>query len=332
MRAHDDARSIYTGFHFIESPRWHEGQFWFTDMHDRSVYRAMLGEAPERVFQIEDDLPSGLGWLPDGRLLFVAMQSRQVRRLEPDGRIVVHADLSALARGDCNDMVSAADGTVWVGDMAYDTHGDHAAFEPGRTIRVSPDGDVVTAADELLAPNGHVLSADGKKLIVAESGAFRLTAFDVAKDGTLAHRRVYAGLTPEPGVDFAPARRNLPRRRGRRLDRRPDRSALSSGSRRRRGHRRRSAARRRMRDRVRARWCGSPHALHGRVPGVARISPPVGWQRAGRCPRGRCAWRGPTLGARTPTAERVPCIRCRRPGSGGAPRGASRRDGKRGLP
>lgn len=204
MRERSDAKTIFQDLHFVEGPRWHDGRLWFSDMYGHRVMRTDLEHPPEVVATIEDDHPSGLGWLPDGRLLVVAMSSRQLRRVEPDGSVVVHADLSTIATGDCNDMISRADGTAWVGDMAFDVHAGGGAPEPGRTIRVTPDGVAEEAAGDLIAPNGHVLSEDGRTLIVAESGASRLTAFDVADDGSLSNRRTWAELPPEPGVAYAP--------------------------------------------------------------------------------------------------------------------------------
>jgi len=204
MRALEGAETILSDFHFIEGPRWHEDALWFSDMHGHRVMRSTLDGTAEEVVRIEDDHPSGLGWLPDGRLLVVCMATQQLRRVESDGSVVVHADLSAIASGDCNAMISRADGTAWVGDMGFDVHAESAAPNPGRTILVRPDGSAASAAEDLVAPNGHVLTEDGKTLIVAESGGFRLTAFDVASDGTLSNRRCYAELTPEPGLDFAP--------------------------------------------------------------------------------------------------------------------------------
>jgi sugar lactone lactonase YvrE len=204
VRKHEGAETVLSGFHFVEGPRWHEGQLWFSDMHGHRVMRSSLDGRAEVVVEIEDDHPSGLGWLADGRLLVVTMSTRQLRRVEPDGSVVVHADLSAIARGDCNDMISRADGTAWVGDMAFDVHGGSHATQAGQTIVVTPDGLARSAADELVAPNGHVLSEDGRTLIVAESGGFRLTAFDVDEDGSLSNRRTFAELTPEPGFDYAP--------------------------------------------------------------------------------------------------------------------------------
>lgn len=204
MRTLSGAETILSGFHFVEGPRWHEDALWFSDMHGHRVMRSTLDGEAHEVVRIEDDHPSGLGWLPDGRLLVVAMATQQLRRVEPDGSVEVHADLSSIAIGNLNDMISAPDGTAWVGDMGYDVHAAAGAPGPGQTIVVRPDGSAASAARDLVAPNGHVLTEDGRTLIVAESGGFRLTAFDVGEDGSLSGRRSYAELTPEPGLDFAP--------------------------------------------------------------------------------------------------------------------------------
>jgi sugar lactone lactonase YvrE len=200
---------ILLGFHFTEGPRWHDGALWFSDMHGRRVLRAEIdGDAavgaPEVVAELTSDRPSGLGWLPDGRLLLVAMESRRLLRREPDGTLVEHADLSSVARGSINDMVVAADGTAYVGDMGMLLFtGAPTERVPGRTIRVDPDGSVRVAADGLAAPNGHILSEDGRTLIVAESGGACLTAFTVAADGALGDRRTYASLEPAEGRHIA---------------------------------------------------------------------------------------------------------------------------------
>lgn len=184
--------TLATGLIFAEGPRWRDGALYFSDMHGRHVMRIPDGQPLEIVATLED-ATSGLGWLPDGRLLAVAMESQKVMRVEADGRIVEHADLSAVASHNANDMVVAPDGTAYIGNFGF------SLFPLGelRTTvltRVSADGSVDAAADGLLFPNGIALSEDGKTLIVAESGNCCLTAFTVGSDGELTDRRVWASL------------------------------------------------------------------------------------------------------------------------------------------
>ena len=150
-------------------------------MHDHRVVSTALDGDADTVVRVDDDEPSGLGWLPDGRLLVVAMETQRLLRVEPDGELAVHADLSSAARGSLNDMIVAADGTAYLGDMGVRIHelGQRAAC-PGRPSGSTPDGSWETcAADDLESPNGHILTDDGRTLIVAESGGGRLTAFTV---------------------------------------------------------------------------------------------------------------------------------------------------------
>jgi sugar lactone lactonase YvrE len=132
------------------------------------------------------------------------METQKLLRVEPDGSLVEHADLAPFARGSINDMIVAADGTAYIGDMGQRIH-EGGERRPGQTFRVTPSGAVSVAADDLQSPNGHVLTEDGRTLIVAESAGSRLTAFDVAADGTLGGRRVYAELRPaKEGIPVAP--------------------------------------------------------------------------------------------------------------------------------
>jgi sugar lactone lactonase YvrE len=198
-------RTIVDGFYFGESPRWHDGLVWFSDIHGHTIRRTTLDGRAEIVAEVLQDSPSGLGWLPDGRLLVVAMDTQQLLRREHDGSISVHADLSHLARGSLNDMIVADDGTAYVGDMGTRIFEEGSERVPGQTLVVTPDGLASNAADDLAAPNGHVLSDDGRTLIVAESAGGCLTAFTVGRDGTLSERRLFAALRPErDDVAFAP--------------------------------------------------------------------------------------------------------------------------------
>ena len=197
--------TVAGGFVFTEGPRWHDEALWFSDIHGHRVHRTALDGEVATVVEVPGDEPSGLGWLPDGRLLLVAMDSGRLLRFEPDGTLAVHADLSSIARGSINDMIVSSDGTAYVGDMGSRIFEDGAERHPGQTLRVTPRGEVSCAADDLAAPNGHVLTDDERTLIVAQSGGACLTAFDVRTDGTLTNRRTFAELTPEKaGVVYAP--------------------------------------------------------------------------------------------------------------------------------
>jgi sugar lactone lactonase YvrE len=176
---------------FPEGPRWHEGRLFFSDQHDRRVVRMDPSGATDTVVEVPEQ-PSGLGWLPDGRMLIVSMRDRRVLRLE-NGELVEHADLSTLATGECNDMVVDAHGRAYVGNFGFDMYGGEEARETCM-IRVDPDGTARVAADELAFPNGTVITADGGTMIVGESYGGRLTAFAIGADGALGDRRLFAQL------------------------------------------------------------------------------------------------------------------------------------------
>ena len=186
-------RQLADGLAFAEAPRWHDGALWWSDFYTRRVQRMDWPDGPVRTVCEVPGQPSGLGWLPDGRLLVVSMLDRCVLRQQPDGRLVRHADLSPFAAHPCNDMLVAADGTAWVGHFGYDLLGK-AAPAPASVLRVTPQGQVSVGAEDLQFPNGMLLTPDGGTLIVAETGACRLTAFDLAPGGTLQRRRVWADL------------------------------------------------------------------------------------------------------------------------------------------
>ena len=180
---------LLDGLTFPEGPRWREGRLWFSDFYTHRVMTVDLEGRAETIVEVPQR-PSGLGWTPSGELLVVSMLDRRLLRFDGK-RLHLVADLSGLATGPCNDMVVDASGRAYVGNFGYDRH----AGESERTTciaRIDPNGRVAAAADELVFPNGMVLTPDGKTLIVAETFAHRLTAFDVAADGALARRRVFA--------------------------------------------------------------------------------------------------------------------------------------------
>jgi sugar lactone lactonase YvrE len=154
---------LMEGIVFGESPRWHDGRLWF--------------------------LPDGRLWfLPDGRLLVVDSQRRRVLRREPDGSLVQHAGLAGIADKPWNEIVADDHGNAYVNTIGFDFPGGE--FAPGLIVRLTPDGDVAPVAGDLAFPNGMAISPDGATLIVAESYANRLTAYDAG----LGSRRVWADL------------------------------------------------------------------------------------------------------------------------------------------
>jgi len=184
-------KSLLKGLIFPEGPRWHDCKLWFSDMHAHKVRTVDLDGHAEDIAEVAA-WPSGLGWLPDGRLLIVSMTDRKLLRLE-NGQLKTHADLSRLASFHCNDMVVDGRGRAYVGNFGYDLLSE-APKKPAELVLVNPDGSARVVADGLDFPNGTVVTADGKTLIVGESMGHRLTAFEIADDGALTNRRVFAEL------------------------------------------------------------------------------------------------------------------------------------------
>ena len=182
---------LLDGLKFGEGPRWRDGKLWFSDFYAHRVATVGLDGRDETIVEVPQR-PSGLGWTPQGELLVVSMLDRRVLRF--DGRALhLYADLAALAAGLCNDMVVDAAGRAYVGNFGYDRHND-APPRNTRIIRVDPDGRAASVGDEIHFPNGMVITPDGRTLIVAETFAHRLGAFDVRADGALANYRVFAAL------------------------------------------------------------------------------------------------------------------------------------------
>jgi sugar lactone lactonase YvrE len=182
---------VLDGLAFPEGPRWHDGHLVFSDQHNRRVVRMDPSGNAETVVEVPEQ-PSGLGWLPDGRMLVVSMRDRRLLRLE-GSQLVEHADLSTLATGECNDMVVDSRGRAYVGNFGFDLYGGEEARETC-IILIEPDGTTRVAADGIGFPNGSVITDDGRTLIVAESYGGRLIAFRIADDGLLVERRVFAQL------------------------------------------------------------------------------------------------------------------------------------------
>lgn len=183
---------VMGGFGYLESPRWHQGSLWMTDMQERRVVRfrsdGQVSSTPV------DFKPGGLGFLPGGDRLIVGMDDHRIHRLA-GSQTRLHADLSELSRGKLNDMVVTGAGAAYVGMFGYDL-ASREKPRPAPLIHVSPGGAVQVAADELLFANGMFLLDQDRTLIVAETAARRLTEFSVRDDGSLGDRRVFADISP----------------------------------------------------------------------------------------------------------------------------------------
>lgn len=182
---------LLSGLAFPEGPRWHDGRLWFSDMHDDHVRTVDLEGNAEKKIEVPGQ-PSGLGWLPDGRLLVVSMVDRKLLRLDGDELSEV-ADLGPYATWHCNDMVVDSHGRAYVGNFGWDIE-TSAPPVTAKLVLVAPETGARVVAEDLMFPNGTVLTPDGKTLILGESFAARLTAFDVEDDGSLHGRRVWAAL------------------------------------------------------------------------------------------------------------------------------------------
>jgi len=186
---------LIEGLLFPESPRWHDNKLWFSDMEGHKVMTVDMHGNTETIIKKPNRL-SGLGWLPDDILLIVSMEDRCLLRLDPDGVKVV-ADLSGLATFYLNDMVVDKQGRAYIGNFGFDFF-NNQTFVPAEIILVNPNGDFRVVVDDMAFPNGIVITPDDRTLVVGETFAARLTAFDIMEDGSLTGRRIWANLKSIP--------------------------------------------------------------------------------------------------------------------------------------
>ena len=188
-----EPKTLITGLVFGEQPRWHEDRLWFSDWGTQEVIAVDLEGNSEVVLQ-GPSFPLCVDWLPDRRLLVVSARDGLLLRRESDGSLVTHADLAtASAPPAGNELVVDGRGNAYVNGGGFDLMAGEA-FAPGVVALATPDGSARQVADGIAFPNGMLVTPDDSTLIVAESYAKRLTAFDIASDGSLSNRRVWADL------------------------------------------------------------------------------------------------------------------------------------------
>jgi len=204
-------KTLLSGGHFFEGPRWHDGFWYVSDLYAHHVLKISVDGTAEVIATVPQQ-PSGLGFLPNGDLLIVSMKNRRLLRRDTHGALHEHADMSSLTESFVNDMVTDRSGGAYVGNFGFNLFtGEPPA--PAQIVRVDPAGRSSIAAEQMLIPNGMVITADHTTLIVAETFGARLTAFTIAPDGSLCDRRVWSTVGKPPSweslhtlsqTDFAP--------------------------------------------------------------------------------------------------------------------------------
>ena len=184
-------QTVVAGMSYTECPRWHDDRLWFADFYTHALYSVTESGEDLRTEVEVPAQPSGFGWLPDGRLVFVSMKDRKVMRREADGSLVVHADVTDAVTGHPNDMVVDEQGRCWLGNFGFDLMAG-ADIETASLLRIDPDGSVTEVAQDLWFPNGSVVTPDGGTLIVDETFGNRISAFSIQADGSLGERRDWA--------------------------------------------------------------------------------------------------------------------------------------------
>ena len=188
-------QSLVEGGSFFESARWHHDRWWFSDFYQHRVIAVDVAGTVEEVLAV-DGQPSGIGWLPDGSMLVVSMLDRRIVRLSVGGEVSTYADLAALVKSPLNDLVVDPRGYAFVGSLGFDPRTQDP--RPAALVRIDPDGRAVICDDDLWIPNGMVVTDDGRTLIAAETLSTRFLVWDLAPDGSLANRRVWAAFGEIP--------------------------------------------------------------------------------------------------------------------------------------
>jgi sugar lactone lactonase YvrE len=187
-----EPQTLMTGIVFGEQPRWHEGRLWFADWGGPEVVAVDLEGNSQTILRVPS-FPCCPDWLPNGRLVVTSGREGLLLRREPDGSLVTHADLNDVSNHGYNELVVDGRGNAYLNGPGFDLMAGEE-FAPGLIALATPDGSARQVADGLAFPNGMLVTPDNATLIVAESYAKRLTAFDIAADGALSNRRVWADL------------------------------------------------------------------------------------------------------------------------------------------
>jgi len=192
-------KAVLDGGRYFEGPRWHAGRLWFVDCMARTLLSLDGAGESEQHATFMDDTPCGLGILPDGKLVVLTMFRKRLLSCV-DGRLLPYADLSQIATGTIDDMIVDGLGRAYVGDLGFDLPPPPDRGAVGRIILVTPDGQARVVADGLCFPNGIAVSADHRRLVVAEMDGECLAEFDIQADGGLCFRRRLGNVKQPDGI------------------------------------------------------------------------------------------------------------------------------------
>lgn len=196
MKRHPPPAQLMDGILLGESPRWHDGRLWFADWVGQKLYT--LDQTGQSAVEARiASLPFSIDWHADGRLLVVHAADNDLKVRAADGQFSTFADLSALSSYGCNELVVHPDGHIYVNNINFRFPGGE--FAPGFIALVAADGSSRQVAGDLAFPNGMAITPDGRTLICAESYNGNLTAFDIAADGSLTNRRLWAKIEGQGG-------------------------------------------------------------------------------------------------------------------------------------
>jgi sugar lactone lactonase YvrE len=191
-------KTLLDGGRYFEGPRWHDGRLWFVDCMARTLLSVNLsGERQEHA--TFDDTPCGTGVLPDGRIVVLTMNKKQLFAFA-DGRLSPYADLAGVAAGTIDDMIIDGLGRVYVGDLGFHMPPPPDRGAVGRILLVMPDGSARVVAEGLRFPNGIAVSADHKRLVVAEMDGACLADYDIEADGALRFRSRLGRMNDPDGI------------------------------------------------------------------------------------------------------------------------------------
>jgi sugar lactone lactonase YvrE len=191
-------KRLLAGGRYFEAPRWHNDRLWLVDTMARTLLSLTLAGKCEQHATF-DDTPCGTGFLPDGRLIVLTMNKKQLLAYR-DGKLSPYADLSSIAAGAIDDMIVDGLGRAWVGDLGFDMPPPADRGAVGRIILVTPDGQARVAADGLSFPNGIAVSPDNRRLVVAEMDRACLVDYDIGADGKLTFRRRLGSFKDPDGI------------------------------------------------------------------------------------------------------------------------------------